>query len=124
MVEMITLGHRKAQLQIVFSKPDPTNPSTDSVKYPESNPRWGWLGLACETSFSRKSRHRSVQTFLVETKICSTSPKLSSHYVTRAIKIYHRARNLKPRNLILGASSSFSRKFPPTKITRYTVVPV
>ena len=29
-------------------------------------------------------------------------------------------RNLKPRNLILGALSSFSRKFPPTKITRYT----
>ena len=30
-------------------------------------------------------------------------------------------RNLKPRNLILGALLSFSRKFPPTKITRYTV---
>ena len=30
-------------------------------------------------------------------------------------------RNLKPRNLILRVSSSFSRKFPPTKITRYTV---
>ena len=30
-------------------------------------------------------------------------------------------RNLKPRNLILGALPSFSRKFPPTKITRYTV---
>ena len=29
--------------------------------------------------------------------------------------------NLKPWNLILGASSSFSWKFPPTKITRYTV---
>ena len=33
-------------------------------------------------------------------------------------------RNLKPRNLILGALSSFSRKFPPTKITRYTVCKV
>ena len=30
-------------------------------------------------------------------------------------------RNLKPRNLILRALSSFSRKFPPTKITRCTV---
>ena len=30
-------------------------------------------------------------------------------------------RNLKLRNLILGTLSSFSRKFPPTKITRYTV---
>ena len=88
MVEMITLGHRKAQLQIAFSKPDPTNPSTDSVKYPESNPRWGWLGLACETSFSRKSRHRSVQTFLVETKICSTSPKLKVHITSRARSKY------------------------------------
>ena len=28
-------------------------------------------------------------------------------------------RNLKPQNLILRASSSFSRKFPPTKITHY-----
>ena len=27
-----------------------------------------------------------------------------------------------PRNLILGTLSSFSRKFPPTKITRYMVV--
>ena len=30
--------------------------------------------------------------------------------------------NLIPRNLILGTLSSFSRKFLPTKITRYTVV--
>ena len=39
----------------------------------------------------------------------------SSHYVICE------PRNLKPRNLILRASSSFSRKFPPTKITCYTV---
>ena len=30
-------------------------------------------------------------------------------------------RNLKPRNIILGTLSNFSRKFPPTKITHYTV---
>ena len=30
-------------------------------------------------------------------------------------------RNLRPQNLILGALSSFSWKFPPSKITRYTV---
>ena len=83
--KLITLGHRKAQLQIAFSKPDPNNPGTDSVK---SDPHWGWLGLACETTFSRKSRHRSVQTFLVETKICSTSPKLKVHIMSSARSKY------------------------------------
>ena len=33
---MTTLSH----------KPDPTNPSVDRFQYP----RWGWLGLACETN--------------------------------------------------------------------------
>ena len=32
-----------------------------------------------------------------------------------------RATKIKTTKLILGASSNFSRKFPPTKITRYTV---
>ena len=33
-------------------KPDPTNPSADRFQYhqSESDPRWGWLGLACETT--------------------------------------------------------------------------
>ena len=53
----------------------------------------------------------------------SVTPIISSKFITSSAieKITIAPRNLKPRNLILGASSSFSRKFPPTKITRYTV---
>ena len=55
-------------------------------------------------------------------------PKFSTHEIfhprifSRLLRIGLReSRNLKPRKLILKTHDSFSRKFAPPKITRYTV---
>ena len=84
----------------------------------------GFMGVARETSLSPKTRRWSVPSFSSST--AKLSPRVpSSKFTLRAQsnRIEIAPRKLKPRNLILGASSNFTRKFPPTKITRYTVVP-
>ena len=50
------------------------------------------------------------------------APHVQSPKFTNVIRDPIMPQNLKPQNLILGASSRFSQKFPPMKITRYTVV--
>ena len=108
---------KQTQLQIAFSKPDPTNPARIMLSMLKAILAGvGWVWLARQVS----QACLDTEAFLVETKIRSTCPKLKVH-ITSCARNQIVPRNLKPWNLIPGASSRFSRKFPPMKITRYTV---
>ena len=76
----------------------------------------GWVWLARQVF----QACLDTEAFLVETKIRSMCPKHKVH-ITSCARNQIAPWNLKPWNLIPGASSRFSRKFSPMKITCYTV---
>ena len=60
--------------------------------------------------------HARLDTEVLHLATLHHMSKVQSSHMSSTIVLRH-----VPRNLILGASSSFSRKFPPTKITHYMV---
>ena len=84
---------------------------------------------ASHTSFTDEVASHSRDTLkrnVVETVQCTSAIKprvliLFSYYVIRVDRANAVPRKLEPRKLILTTVYSISRKFPPTKITRYTV---
>ena len=78
--------------------------------------------LCRSSSLSRKTRHWSAPSFLYILFRQESGYAFLVETVPSSKFTLREPQNLKPWNLILRASSSFSRKFPPTKITRYTVL--
>ena len=83
------------------------------------------------TSYRIAGNFRGVLIFVIFVTIPRVT-KFSTHEIfhprifSRLLRIYNyiglrESRNLKPRKLILKTRDSFSRKFAPPKITRYTV---
>ena len=81
---------------------------------------------AFHTSFTDEVASHSrytVKRFVIETVLPSHQATCTNFHITSSAPIARTwvPRKLEPRKLILTTVSSISRKFPPTKITRYTV---
>ena len=92
---------------------------------------WVWLLGVVVRRYRIAGNFRGVLIFVIFVTIPRVT-KFSTHEIfhprifSRLLRIYiyiglRESRNLKPRKLILKTRDSFSRKFAPPKITRYTV---
>ena len=90
-----------------------------------------WKERERASSYRIAGNFRGVLIFVIFVTIPRVM-KFSTHEIfhprifSRLLRIYNyiglrESRNLKPRKLILKTRDSFSRKFAPPKITRYTV---
>ena len=84
--------------------------------------------ISNKTAYRIAGNFRGVLIFVIFVTIPRVT-KFSTHEIfhprifSRLLRIGLReSRNLKPRKLILKTRDSFSRKFAPPKITRYTVI--
>ena len=91
------------------------------------NSLWQYIIIAIHVSIYRiAGNFRGVLIFVIFVTIPRVT-KFSTHEIfhprifSRLLRIgLRKSRNLKPRKLILKTRDSFSRKFAPPKITRYT----
>ena len=111
-----------------FVRPNPLRDLRDCVYIPF---RQVWHSSSTPKSYRIAGNFRGVLIFVIFVTIPRVT-KFSTHEIfhprifSRLLRIYiyiglRESRNLKPRKLILKTRDSFSRKFAPPKITRYTV---